>query len=602
MAFESYKFTFRMNASHANVKTDEGIHSHTFEISLFIKQNDDSFVAYDVTENIIQEYLKPYSGVILNSVPPFNVISPTIENIGEEFFTQITLLLANYGYQLLKLDISESPQRIFSISEEDLSEQERERLHLSISRIQKAVFPEKSHSENDSREAPEHAEPIDFAKRDELSEPQKLACANFVPIKYALIIIAAIQLIMIVVNGYAYVSVYKFDDHSTEGYYSFVKPMIDRVNEYDSGLFRTEKSFFNTNNDAMMMSYNGFSHFSSADKYFVRNFMADLGYNKNYFWIYYDKGATIAADSLLGMKYFLSKDPYDYFKVIDTVNNTKIYENPYALPVGFLSDTGILDLKLDHEAPFSNQQRIYNALLGDEVNFFNIYDNYSMDVSDNLTWDIQEDGSNMFVRESEDEEGIITIRFTAIDNNPTFLFLSSVYEPNVIVLVNGENLGSYLSTYHQGVLPIGSFESGSEVEIKVSLVKLNAGFENPQIASIDMDRFAEVSQRLQQGGWNILEHDSMHINAEIFAENDKLVFTSIPYIDGWKVYVDGVETTTLKVCDTLLAFPVQQGNHLIEMKFEVKGAKLGIILSMAGVLLFVITIWGEKRSSNTKKE
>ena len=418
---------------------------------------------------------------------------------------------------------------------------------------------------------------------------------------YAFAIIAAIQLVMIAVNGFVYVSVYQFDDHSAEGFYDFVKPMIDRVNEYDSGFYRIEKSFFNTNNDAMMMSYNGFSHFSSADKYFVRNFMADLGYNRNYFWIYYDKGATIAGDSLLGMKYFLSKDSYDYFKVVDTINDMKIYENPFALPLGFLSDPGVADLKLDHEAPFTNQQKIYNALLGEEENFFHTYDNYTMDISKNLTWSIQDDGSNMFVRESEDEEGIITIRFTAEDGNPAFLFLSSVYEPNVIVLVNGVNLGSYLSTYHQGVLPLGSFEPGSEVEIKVSLVKLHAGFENPQIASIDMDKFAAVSQRLQQGGWNVLEHSSMYIKALISADSDKLMVTSIPYFDGWKVYVDGVETKTSKVCDTLLAFPVQEGDHLIEMKYEAAGVIPGITLSAAGVALLVLVILREKKSSSPKK-
>lgn len=183
MAFESYKFTFRMNASHANVKTDEGVHNHTFEISLFIKQNEENFVAYDVTENIIQEYLKPYSGVILNSVPPFDVISPTIENIGEEFFTEISIILANFGYQLVKLDISESPQRIFSISEEDLSEQVKTRLHLSISRIEKAAFSAKTHAANDPKEALEHAAPIDFAITDETSGPAKPGDTDIVLIK-----------------------------------------------------------------------------------------------------------------------------------------------------------------------------------------------------------------------------------------------------------------------------------------------------------------------------------------------------------------------------------------------------------------------------------
>lgn len=140
MGFESYKFTFRINASHANVNVDEGVHSHTFEISLYIKQKSKTFTAYDITENVIQNYLKPYSGVVLNRISPFDIISPTIENIGEEFFTEITLILTDLGYELIKLEISESPQRIFSISESDLSEQQKEQLNLSKRKIDRTIF------------------------------------------------------------------------------------------------------------------------------------------------------------------------------------------------------------------------------------------------------------------------------------------------------------------------------------------------------------------------------------------------------------------------------------------------------------------------------
>lgn len=418
--------------------------------------------------------------------------------------------------------------------------------------------------------------------------------------KASVIAIVAIQLIMLVVNGYAYVSVYHFDDHSSEAYYSVAKAMIDRVNRYDNGLYRTEKSFLNSHNDAMMLSYNGFSHFSSADRYFIRNFMGDLGYNEDDNWVYYDQGATIAGDSLLGMKYFLSREPCDYFSIVDTVNDAVISENPYALPVGLSGDSEILKIKLDDGAPFDNQQRIYNALLGKEENFFNIYDDYSMDVTENMLWEQKDDGKNIFGKESEDQEGIVTIRFTARDSYPTYLYLSAEHEPEVLVRVNGEDLGSYISIYHQGVLPIGSFEAGSEVEIEVSILTLYAGFYDPQIASVDMEKFAAVSQKLRQRGWTVLEHNSMYINAEITSEEDQVVFTSIPYFSGWKVYVDGIETETLKVCDTLLAFPVQEGNHWIEMKYEVEGGTLGAVLSGTGVVLLAIAIYWEKRKKMVK--
>jgi len=156
LGFESYKYTFRMNASHANFNADEGVHSHTFEISLYIKQRNNEFAAYENTETVIQDYLKPYTAVVLNKAAPFDTISPTIENIGEEFFAGITLILSDLGYELIRLEISESPQRVFSISEADLSERQKTRLNLSIRKIEQAIsntsesasLPEESVIEN----------------------------------------------------------------------------------------------------------------------------------------------------------------------------------------------------------------------------------------------------------------------------------------------------------------------------------------------------------------------------------------------------------------------------------------------------------------------
>lgn len=114
-----------MNASHAAVHADDGVHSHTFAVTLYIRQKADDFVTYDKTEKVIQDYLKAYTGKVLNEVPPFDTVSPTIENIGEEFFTEISLIAAKIGHELIKLEISESPQRIYSITVKELSPQKK---------------------------------------------------------------------------------------------------------------------------------------------------------------------------------------------------------------------------------------------------------------------------------------------------------------------------------------------------------------------------------------------------------------------------------------------------------------------------------------------
>ncbi len=137
MSFESYKYTFRLNASHSRLNSDD-THSHTFEITLYIRQSE-SFSAYRETEKLISDYLDRYTGVLLNSIPPFDRVNPTLENMGEEFFAGISEVLTGVGYQLIRLTISESPQRIYSVNLDDVSPEKLERFKLSKVKIGEAA-------------------------------------------------------------------------------------------------------------------------------------------------------------------------------------------------------------------------------------------------------------------------------------------------------------------------------------------------------------------------------------------------------------------------------------------------------------------------------
>lgn len=100
-----------------------------------MKPHDNSFVEYDETENHVRDYLERFSGQNLNTVPPFDEISPTVERMGEVFYAHLSELLRRVGYQLIKLDISENPQRLFSISQDDMSESKKKRLIRSMESV-----------------------------------------------------------------------------------------------------------------------------------------------------------------------------------------------------------------------------------------------------------------------------------------------------------------------------------------------------------------------------------------------------------------------------------------------------------------------------------
>ena len=122
MYSSSYRFKFYLNAMHS-VKIsniDSSTHPHTWEMVLYItKLEEDDFVQFTETENDVELFLSMYERQLLNEIPPFDTIVPTMENIGEVFFKQIINLLKAKGWALQKLEISENASRSFILTNND---------------------------------------------------------------------------------------------------------------------------------------------------------------------------------------------------------------------------------------------------------------------------------------------------------------------------------------------------------------------------------------------------------------------------------------------------------------------------------------------------
>ncbi len=120
MAYKAYKYTFKLHISHnLSVSTaEQHAHTHTLKIVLYIEnKKPEEFSSYDIIETTINDFLKQFEGQYLNNTPFFAKIEPTLENIGNEFYDRLKDILSVNGFDLLKLEINESPTRVFSISE-----------------------------------------------------------------------------------------------------------------------------------------------------------------------------------------------------------------------------------------------------------------------------------------------------------------------------------------------------------------------------------------------------------------------------------------------------------------------------------------------------
>ena len=71
--------------------------------------------------------------------------------------------------------------------------------------------------------------------------------------------------------------------------------------------------------------------------------------------------------------------------------------------------------------------------------------------------------------------------------------------------------------------------------------------------------------------------------------------TTLPYDEGWKIYVDGEEIEYTKALEAVIAFNIDDaGEHSIEFKYAPKTFTLGLTISVLSLGLFIFIVLFEK--------
>jgi 6-pyruvoyltetrahydropterin/6-carboxytetrahydropterin synthase len=91
-------------------------HPHTWQISLYIVNNQDTFMMFNEVEKIMEDYLGEYQGKYINDIPPFLTMNPTLENIAHCFMEELQKKLNPHNWVIITMEISETPSRSYIIS------------------------------------------------------------------------------------------------------------------------------------------------------------------------------------------------------------------------------------------------------------------------------------------------------------------------------------------------------------------------------------------------------------------------------------------------------------------------------------------------------
>lgn len=350
-------------------------------------------------------------------------------------------------------------------------------------------------------------------------------------------------------------------------------------NEKSDSFYRIEKANRRTKNDAAWNNYYGASTFSSTANAGLSEYYGALGFEESTnAYAYY--GHTPLTEAMFSIKYVLSSSPVTenefirkfaeskYTNSYGTEETYYLYKNTYSLPLGFMLPKDIeKNWDITDPNPFSVQNGLVSSI-SDRNNAENpMYTRLMVTTigEDNEVY--LEQDTHLYIYVTTSLDGI-----TVTKTDPA----GTVTTKN------------YNSMTHRHILDLGELKAGSKVivtssDADVSSIQLYA-------YSFDSDVFREVYDELNSSTFELESFEDTTVKGSIKVKEDGLLYTSIPFDNGWTVYVDGKKTETHAFKNALLSVYLTEGDHKITFQFTPDGLNQGFFLTGISIVIFIAIV------------
>jgi uncharacterized membrane protein YfhO len=100
---------------------------------------------------------------------------------------------------------------------------------------------------------------------------------------------------------------------------------------------------------------------------------------------------------------------------------------------------------------------------------------------------------------------------------------------------------------------------------------------------------------LMENSFNNIEHTNNKISFETDYNEAKMIVLSVPYDDGWKLRVNGVETKIYKVNSGFIGMVAPAGKHEFLLEYTTPGIDVGLLISFISLLLIIAMMTLDKK-------
>lgn len=381
------------------------------------------------------------------------------------------------------------------------------------------------------------------------------------------------------------------DNKNYKENYKTYTDAINYIDNKDSGFYRTELCYLNTRMDPAYYGYNGISVFSSMAYESYSQLQSSLGMQSNKVNSYTYNTQTPVYNMMFNIKYLIQTDvslapSSNLYKKIYTTSDKKsnVYESKYNLPIAYCVNSKIDDWVTDEGNPFEIQSDFVKLATG-YSNLFKPVEYNSTDFDAVSGDDVTENGTYWLEKsDSSSNYGTETVSLSPTIDGNLYLYVKS--SDLKTITVNSEKVSDITQSMEDAyILDLGYHNKGDEV-----LVSLDASKMESESTSFDFYCYTaddtvvkNMYNSLAGNSLNVESYSDTTIKGTVNAKENCYLYSSIPYDDGWSVYVDGKKAETFEIGGTLLAIELTPGQHKIEYKYFPVGFLYGIIISAVTV-------------------
>ncbi len=352
-----------------------------------------------------------------------------------------------------------------------------------------------------------------------------------------------------------------------------IKTLLDGID--DDGFYRVEKTERRTKNDGAWLNYRSASEFSSTVLDGVEKFYKAFGFqaSTNAFAYY---GHTPLSAAILGVKYEISPEQIEDDPLVTCVGEEDgfyLYENKYSLPLAFLVNTSTqAKTDMNDKNPFAVQNDFVHEATGEKAIF---------------TKGMEDTGKN--------PEYIVT------NDGRVFIYIADKLDGVKATVTRNDEIISekkYTSVEHGRIIDIGDLKKHDKVVFESTDEDVETFRIRPAV--MDYEKLDKAMQALGSSGLELEVFEDTYVKGTMNAEEDGLVFTTIPDNGGWSVYVDGREVKSWAFHKAFVSFNIEEGEHVIEFRYSSPGFFIGALLTVFAALLFVSICILRKRKKTLK--